>query len=223
MPARSCSRRREERRERLVRLNECQAACWPGERTERTQRQFGAQRKPAASRYTLTHTDSHSSSRSMTRRPRNRYVWRSLVGVFCSVKKKNVLCVLSRSSQVGCDMTLCVTDICLFSLSCGFFICFSSPVLLYIYIFFFYYYFRGLVFAVSLVVWSDGLTGCGCARAYDRWWSSGMCAPRAVCCCQWERKREGVEGVSQARAAHGNIRRVDRRVDSGLIMISCFF
>lgn len=51
-------------------------------------------------------------------------------------KKKNVLCVLSRSSQVGCDVTLCVTDICLFSLSCGFFICFSSPVLLYIYIFF---------------------------------------------------------------------------------------
>lgn len=148
------------------------------------------------------------------------------VSSVCSaaLKKKKTFCAFYRARLKSDATWLYASQIFVYSVCRAGFSSVFLPPCCYIYTFFFYYYyFRGLVFAVSLVVWSDGLTGCGCARAYDRWWSSGMCAPRAVCCCQWERKREGVEGVSQARAAHGNIRRVDRRVDSGLIMISCFF
>lgn len=134
-----------------MRLNECQPACWQGERTERasTQRELRAQRKPA-SRYTLTHIHRQHDSAAQ-----KQVRLRRLVGLFCNVPKPFCACFSASSrspklsSWVGCGASFhCV--ICMYS------ILFARVL--------FISFFRGLLFSVLLAVLSGALTGCGCAR-----------------------------------------------------------
>lgn len=143
-----------------MRLNECQPACWQGERTERasTQRELRAQRKPA-SRYTLTHIHRQHDSAAQ-----KQVRLRRLVGLFCNVLKPFCACFSASSrspklsSWVGCGASFhCV--ICTYSIV---FILFSRARVCVCVVYFFF--FRGLLFSVLLAVLSGALTGCGCAR-----------------------------------------------------------
>lgn len=96
--------------------------------------------------------------------------------------------------------------------------CISLTEIMSLFYFFNVYFILFLLFMVfcEQFCWSWEALWVPRSRAHDRWWSSGMCAPRAAVSGEREGAREKGSSLALslclARTHINNIRRVDRRV-----------